>query len=95
MERLPDRPVQFNSKASEATLQTYSAWLHVLKSLVCSYVLWQIAFFSTVQLIFLSLSGLHSCSTFELNVELDSIYSFNKFRNCHVDDCSYKYIELT
>lgn len=55
MERFADRPVQFNSKASKATLQTRSAWLDVLKSLRCSYVDWQIAFFSPVQLIFLSL----------------------------------------
>lgn len=55
MERFPDRPVQFNSKASKATLQTCPAWLDVLKSLRCSYVVWQIAFFSTEQLIFLNL----------------------------------------
>lgn len=88
MERLPDRPVQFYGKASEAALQTCSAWLDVLKSLCCSYVVWQIAFFFTVQLIFLSLYLIFILDPLELNIELESIHSFCKFGNCCVDECS-------
>lgn len=97
MERFFDRPVQFNSKASEATLQTCSAWLHVLKSLVCIYVLWQTAFFSTVQLIFLSLSGLQSCSAFELDVKLDSrLFTLStSLKTIMLMTAATKYRELT
>lgn len=96
MERFPDRPVQFNSKASKAALQTCSAWLDVLKSLCCSYVVWQIAFFSTVQLIFLSLYLVFIPAPL-LNWMLNyTVFTLlYKFKNSRVDDCSFKYVELT